>query len=53
MPSEVVVRSIAGTKFGQQVTARNHNQISDEPAAVGGSDLGPTPYEQLLAALGS
>lgn len=35
-----------------QHQARQHTFFSDEPAALGGTDTGPTPYEHLLAALG-
>lgn len=46
---------VAGTtaRFEQLVTAGPHRFTSDEPAAVGGADAGPTPYDLLLAALGS
>jgi len=40
-------------KFTQQIHAGRHQLIADEPAAVGGADKGPNPYEYLLAALGS
>lgn len=40
-------------KFTQDVRARQHHWVADEPAEVGGADLGPSPYELLLAALGA
>ena len=53
-PSEglVIVRG-AANGFVQEVTAGAHHFQSDEPRAVGGTDSGPTPYDLLLAALGS
>ena len=39
--------------FAQEITAGAHHLRSDEPASVGGTDTGPTPYDLLLAALGS
>ena len=53
MPTEVVINSINGTKFGQQVLTGNHVLFGDEPIDAGGTDIGPTPYEHLLAALGT
>ena len=48
----VIVRG-AGDGFVQEIAAGTHRLRSDEPAAVGGTDSGPTPYDLLLAALGS
>jgi uncharacterized OsmC-like protein len=48
----VTVRGDA-SGFVQEVIAGSHRFNSDEPAAAGGTDRGPTPYDLLLAALGS
>jgi len=48
----VVVRGRA-TGFSQSIVAGRHELKSDEPLGVGGTDTGPSPYDLLLAALGS
>ncbi len=50
--AEVLVRGDA-RGFAQEVIAGSHRIASDEPVAAGGTDLGPSPYDLLLAALGS
>jgi putative redox protein len=47
----VVRGSAAG--FAQEITAGRHRLLGDEPISVGGTDTGPSPYDLLLAALGS
>jgi uncharacterized OsmC-like protein len=48
----VVVRG-SGAGFAQEISAGAHRLKSDEPASAGGTDTGATPYDLLLAALGS
>ena len=43
----------ANQKFLRQVTSDDHAWLADEPKRVGGDNLGPDPYEHLLAALGT
>jgi putative redox protein len=51
-PPEVVVRN-AGPGFTSTMTAGAHALTIDEPAAAGGADAGPTPYDLLLGAVGT
>jgi putative redox protein len=52
-PSEgwVVVTGPA-TGFAQDVEIGRHRLRGDEPVSAGGTDVGPSPYDFLLAALG-
>jgi uncharacterized OsmC-like protein/alpha-beta hydrolase superfamily lysophospholipase len=50
---EVTVASAGIGKFAQLIAAGRHRLRADEPAAVGGDDTGPAPYDLLLAALGA
>ena len=51
-PREVVVRGNA-EGFTQEIAVGPHQLTADEPKDMGGDDEGPTPYDLLLAALGS
>lgn len=48
----VVVRS-TDDAFTQELTIGTHRLVADEPTSFGGDDKGPTPYDLLLASLGS
>jgi putative redox protein len=48
----VVVRG-AGSGFAQEIHIGKHRFKADEPLAAGGTDTGGTPYDLLLAALGT
>ncbi|VWX57444.1 OsmC family protein [Sphingorhabdus sp. 109] len=51
-PSLVSVETASG-KFQQTVRVGKHRFLADEPESFGGNDSGPSPYDLLLAALGS
>ncbi|ANQ47816.1 osmotically inducible protein C [Flammeovirga sp. MY04] len=44
---------IGTTKYITEIKAGKHHQIADEPIEDGGKDLGPNPYQFLLAGLGA
>lgn len=48
----VVVRESPRGRLTQEIQAGGHQLVADEPAGVG-NDIGPTPYDLLLASLGA
>lgn len=44
---------IGTTNFATTIKVGERTLISDEPAALGGLDAGPAPYDLLLASLGA
>ena len=50
--TKVIVRG-SGDGFAQEISVRTHRLSADQPIPYGGTDTGPTPYDLLLAALGS
>ncbi len=48
-----VVVKTGQSHFHTDVMARHHALVADEPHSLGGTDHGPTPYDFLLAGLGS
>jgi len=51
-PTTVIVHGSA-EGFAQTIAVGRHRLASDEPIDVGGTDTGPSPYDLVLAALGS
>lgn len=52
MSATVTVRTIPGRKVACEIDDGRHRWIADEPP-IEGEDLGPDPYDMLLASLGS
>ena len=42
-----------GDSYTSEIKTPHHHLLADEPADVGGDDLGPTPYDLLMASLGA
>lgn len=52
-PRAVIVQETRRGKFQQQISIGPHRLVADEPAAAGGEDSGPGPYDLVLAGLGA
>ena len=52
-PGTVSVETAGTGKYVQRVQTASHDALADEPRSVGGNDLGFSPYDYLLAALGA
>jgi putative redox protein len=52
MQTEIIIENTTN-RYTQKVTAGSHSFLSDEPKDLKGNDLGPTPFDLLLSALGS
>ncbi|CAN5885425.1 bifunctional alpha/beta hydrolase/OsmC family protein [soil metagenome] len=50
--NRIVAETGAGG-FRTDILANGHALVADEPIAVGGENLGPSPYDLLVAALGA
>jgi uncharacterized OsmC-like protein/alpha/beta superfamily hydrolase len=48
-----VVARIGKSGLTTDIMADGHRLTADEPTALGGSDLGPAPYDYLMAGLGA
>lgn len=50
---DILVAESESGKFVQDIETSGHRLIADEPESYGGNNLGPSPYDLLLSALGA
>jgi uncharacterized OsmC-like protein len=51
--NKAIVTTLERTAFGQAIFVGDHTLHADQPLAAGGQNVGPDPYQYLLAALGA
>ena len=52
-PENHVVARIGKTGFRTEIMVNGLSLVADEPVSVGGTNMGPTPYDYLVAGLGA
>jgi len=52
-PHSVIAQLRNDSDYTCDIQAGSHPLVADEPAPLGGQDLGPAPYQYLKAALGA
>lgn len=53
MAESISVNERPGGLYTNDVRTSRHHLFADEPVSMGGSDIGPSPYEYLCAGLGA
>ena len=48
-----VTAQIGKSPYVTDIMAAGHSLVADEPPSMGGADLGPTPFDLLMASLGA
>jgi putative redox protein len=52
-PRDAVIVRTGRSRYHTRILAGSHTLIADEPQSAGGTDMGPTPFGLLMAALGA
>ncbi|MEO0392891.1 MAG: alpha/beta fold hydrolase [Pseudomonadota bacterium] len=52
-PGQAVLTETDDSKFSLTIALGHHNLVADEPAVVGGKDLGPDPFGYVMIGLGA
>ena len=53
LPTQVIVQESGKGKLTEEIRVGQHILMADEPKSSGGNDMGPSPYDFILAGLGA